>query len=182
MLGGLEPIIIFNFTKAVPQVQSVVSTIPVVSTFVDKIGLIVLPIYLSDEITGLFIDTQSKKVSIQTDVETLTSGAEPTSTQKGLSNTITVNLKARNDSIGIMLLSALIDQVFERVTSKEYSVTYFNGAVTVFEGLLQDFSIDESAENDMFNITLEINRGGSGTQPKAAVPQVPKTTGATPTL
>lgn len=180
MLGGISPVIIFNFTKAFPQIQSTFSTIPVVSTFVDKVGLVSLYVYLSEELTGLFIDTQSKNVDIQTDVETLSNGEEPQATQKGLANIVRVSLKARNDSIGIMLLSALIDQVFERVTSKEYSVTYFNGAVTVFEGLLQSFSIEESSENDLFQVSFEIHGGGTKTKPGASVPKVAKVTGAAP--
>lgn len=182
MLGGIDPVIIFNFTKAVPQVQSAISTIPVVSTLVNKIGLIALPIYLSKELTGLVIDTQSKKVDIETNIETLTNGEKPEATQKGLSSIVNVTLKCRNDSIGVMLISALIDQVFEKVTSKEYSMTYFNGAITVFEGLLQEYSVEESAENDLFQITLAIQRGGNSTQTKPPVVQVAKSTGATPTL
>jgi hypothetical protein len=60
------------------------------------------------------------------------------------------------DSIGISLFSALADLIFPKVTSKEYSITYLHGAVTVFAGLLHSFSITQKANTTCYNITLEL--------------------------
>ena len=177
MLNGIDPIILFNFKKLTPAVQSVISKVPVLASVVETIDLPVLPIYLSERLTGIYIDSESKSIDIETNVETLASGDTPTTSQRGLQSTIKIEMVASKDSIGVSLFAAMADLIFPKVTSKEYSITYLHGAVTVFAGLLHSFSITQNSNNDLYNITLELIKPSAG---KLSVPIVSKITGATP--
>lgn len=180
MLNGIDPIIIFNFSKLTPDLQESVANIPVISSIVEKVGLPPIPIYLSERLTGLYIEAEDKNIDIETTTETLSNGEEPQVNQKGINSTIRVNLVASRNSIGMTLLAALADRVFEKVTSKEYSITYLHGAVTVFGGLLKSFSISQNSENDLYNISIELSRSTIKTQEPATIPTVEKVTGALP--
>jgi hypothetical protein len=178
MLNGLDPIIIFNFKKNTP-IGAALSKIPVVADVIAAIDLPVIPIYLSEKLTGICIDAESKSIEIDTNVDTLSSGGDPNVTQKGLSSTVKIEMIASRDSIGVALFGAMADLVFPKVTSKEYSITYLHGAVTVFAGLLHSFSINQQAENDLYRISLELIKPSTETK-KPVVPSVGKVTGATP--
>lgn len=182
MLNGLYPIIIFNFSKSSKSVQDTVAKIPIVADIVSKIGLPPIPIYLDEKLTGLAIASEEKSVEIQSSTETTTDGAAPTVDQKGISSTVIVNLEASNDSLGMILFSALADQVFEKVTAKEYSVTYLSGGVTLFNGLLNRFNISQGNNQTKFYITLELIRTTNQTKQKSTIPVVPGATGEVSTL
>lgn len=187
MLDGIDPVIIFQFKKKAdptfigPQPQSVLAKIPILSdipTFVEEPPI---PIYLSENITGLFIEADSKSIDANTDIETKADGKAPDVTQKGLSSTVKVELIATKESIGVTLISAMMDQIFDKLSSKEYSVTYLHGAVTVFRGLIHSFSIDQEAGTDKYRISLEISRGSTKTpKEENKIIEVPKAPGATP--
>lgn len=187
MLNGLEPVIIFQFKKKVdstfigPQQQTLIERIPIISqipTFVEEPPI---PIYLSSKLTGLFIDAETKSIDANTDMETKTDGTAPDVQQKGLASTVKVELRASKNSIGVTLISAMLDQIFDKLTSKEYSITYLHGAITIFRGLIHSFSISQEANTDLYLISLELSRGSTKT-PKPEEPQitVQKSTGLVP--
>lgn len=178
MLNGLDPIIIFQFSKLTPAQSASLAKIPIVSSIVSSIGLPPIPIYLSETLTGLFIDTEEKNVDIETQTDTLTDGSAPQVQQKGVNSTIKVTLKANKDSIGLTLLSAMVDIIFSKVTSKEYSIIYLHGPITVFNGLLHSFSVSQNADTDIEDITFEIDN--IGVPAKTPVPVVSKVTGSVP--
>lgn len=177
MLNGLDPIILFNFYKASPTVLQSLSKIPLAADIVDTIGLPPIPVYLSEKLTGLYIDNEDKNIDIETVTETLTSGGAPVVHQKGLNSTVRIDLVASRNSLGVTLLSAMADLIFQKVTSKEYSITYLHGAITVFGGLLHSFSINQNTNNDLYNITIELSRSGIQTQSPIKVPVVPGISG-----
>jgi hypothetical protein len=164
MLNGIDPIIIFNFKKKISAesaagfVGPTQPKIPIVASIENLIDLPVIPIYLSEKLTGIYIDSESKTLDIDTSTDTASDGSDPNVNQKGISNIVKIEMVASRDSIGVFLFSALSDLIFPLVTSKEYSITYLHGAVTVFGGLLHSFSINQQAENDLYNITLELIR------------------------
>lgn len=181
MLNGIDPIILFNFFKVLtPDEVASISKIPIVSSVYDKIGLPPIPIYLSEKLTGLLIDSEDKSIDIETTVETLPNGTDPKVTQKGINSTVKINIVAVKESIGMTLLSALADLIFAKVTSREYSITYLHGAVTVFGGLLHSFSINQNAEDTKYNITIELSRSTVKTIQPVAPPFVNKLVGAVP--
>ena len=165
MLGGLDPIILFNFNQKFPSATDTASTggIPIVSDIVDSFPLPPIPIYLSESLTGLFVDSEEKSVDVETEVSTVRDGKTPVISQKGLGTIVKINMVSNRESLGVALLSALIDRVFEKVTSKEYSISYLHGPIVVFGGLLHSFNISQNADDTRLNITMEIVRQVSDT-------------------
>lgn len=177
MLNGVAPLLIFNFKKLVPQLS--ISSIPLLAEDGASIPLIPIPVYLDEKLTGVIVSSQNKNIDIRTDAETLPDGDKPRVEQKGLNSSITVTLKANSESIGLNVILALMDQIFEKVTSQEYSVTYINKAVTVFGGLLDSFSVNESENSNEYTITMVISKvTGSSTVEKVAPTVLPKLSNA----
>jgi hypothetical protein len=173
MLNGIDPVFIFNFSKLVPDVGAALGDIPIVSKLNLNVPLPPIPIYLSEKLTGIYIDSEDKNVDVETSTETLATGATPVINQKGINSTVRINMFANKNSIGMTLLSAMIDLIYDKVTSKEYSIYYFHGPITVFGGLLHSFSISQNSTNELYNITLELTRSTiKATTEKAKIPSV----------
>jgi hypothetical protein len=181
MLNCIAPILIFNFKKLAPSFLQNINSIPLLAENNITIPLIPIPIYLSETLTGIYIDSESKNIDIETKAQTLPSGATPSAKQRGLNSVININMVASSDSVGLSVLMAMSDLIFQKVTSQEYSVTYIHKAVTVFGGLLESFSAQQSRENNLYNISLQLSKAtGGSTIEKAAPLTVSKSTGALP--
>ncbi len=181
MLGGLDPIILFQFGKVFSGSFGLLTKIPITS---DENSTVILlppiPIYLSESLTGIYIDSEDKNVDIETDTQTKTDGGTPDVTQKGLSSTVSINLVGKKDSLGLTLLSSLIDILFEKVTSREYSISYLHGPTTIFGALLHSYSVNQNATNELLTMKIELTKGNKN---PSLVPQVtnnPAIRGLTP--
>lgn len=160
MLNGKDPVLIIQLSKLAPSVGALLAEkIPSAARVPTLIEQPPIPIYLSEELTGIFIDSEDKNVDISSDVETMTDGSEPQINQKGIGSSVTVTMKGKKSSVGLSLLSAVIDLVFEKVTSKEYAITYMHGATTIFRGSLLGYQVNQNAGNDLLSITLQISKG-----------------------
>jgi hypothetical protein len=62
----------------------------------------------------------------------------------------------------------LIELILDKTSSKEYEVTYVNGAITVFGGLIHGFSYEQGRNDDLIRIKLDLSRGA----PKKTVVEV----------
>jgi len=181
MLGGIDPVIIFQFSKlAGTSFAEQILKIPLVSEIPDVVAQPPIPIYLSESLTGLFIDTEDKNVDTEVDIQTKTDGSEPAVEQKGVSSTVSINLQGRKDSLGIALLSAMIDLAFDKVTSKEYAITYLHGATTIFRGMIKSYSVNQSATTNLLTIKIELTKGAKQPQKKQTIVVVPAQTGGIP--
>lgn len=186
MLNGLDPIIIFQFAKNVdpnfvgPQPESALAKIPIISSIPTVIEAPPIPIYLSQTLTGLAIDSESKNIDMQTDVETKTDGSTADANQKGLNDVVKINLKANKNSLGLKLLLAMSNLILDKVTSKEYAITYMHDAVTVFRGLLHSFAVDQDSNSELLFITIELAKGAKTPQKPSGVPVVGRTEGVLP--
>lgn len=180
MLGGSQPVVIFQFSKLASSVGDSIAKIPVISQIPTLVEMPPVPIYLSEELTGLFIDSEDKSVDIDTDVETLSNGSDPNVNQKGISSIVKIQLKGKKDSIGLSLLSAMIDLLFDKVTSKEYAITYLHGATTVFRGVLHSYTAQQSSDNDLLIISMELSKGSKTPQKPPGIPAVPGQVGTLP--
>jgi hypothetical protein len=174
MLNGIAPIIIFNFSKSLTSDVSnligygLAGGIPLLQTYASKIPFPPIPLYLDEKLTGLYIENEQKNIDVQTNPATLPDGKQPDVTQKGLNSTVTINLTASRSSVGLTILMALSDQIFQKVTSKEYSITYISGSMTIFDGLLEQFSVTQSRDNSLYNISIVLSKSNSNSTIEAA--------------
>lgn len=179
MLNGKDPVIIIQFKNKLPSVSAALAKIPMLAEKTSFVEQPPIPIYLSQAVTGLYIDSSAKNVDAETSTETKTDGTPPDIKQKGINNSVTVNLLASQDSTGVTLLTALLDVIYKKLTSQEYQITYLNGPITVFGGLLNGFSVDESSDEDVFRISISLSKGAENTPTKEeSIPDVEKLDGA----
>lgn len=184
MLGGFDPIILFQWYKLTPDQKATLSKVPILSKVVNTFELPPIPIYLSENLTGLIVESEEKHIDIETHTETLSDGEDPIVNQKALNSVVVINMKASRESVGLTLLMAMADLILPKVTSKEYAITYLNDSVTVFGGLLNSFSVSQNSYDNLYSIKLELSKSNAKT-PTAAKKQnqivtVPAVEGTTP--
>lgn len=215
MLNGIDPLILFQFSTlqkqdpTKPPVKTCECTYKDGKTSVTLrdvtanqntlVPLPPIPIYLSEQLTGLFVDTENKNIDIDTTLDPLVDGSPLLVNQKALGSVLTVNLIGKKNSIGLSLFLAFTELLLDKLVSKQYAVTYINGAMTVFGGLIHGFSIDQNSNDDLIRIKLDISKGGkksnsvqvnptsdainlnTGFQPSAPVGGPPSTSTSIPT-
>ena len=174
MLGGLSPVIIFQLKEVVQDEGFLDFDIPVVSDVENFIESQPIPVYLDPDLTGIFIDTEDKNVDIETNFTTKNSGGEHEVDQRGINSSVSINMIANRDSIGLILLSSLIDKVFNKVTSNEYAVSYLNGATTIFRGKIDSCQVKQNASDNKLSIQLIISIGEKAPKVVNGVPTVPR--------
>ncbi len=173
MLGGIDPVIIFHLKKRVPSVADATTAIPVVAQEPTLIPLPPIPVYLSEKLFNIAIGGTSKSVDIETDTETKTDGTSPDVNQKGIQSSVEVAITGKQDSIALTLLSALIDQVYEKASSKEYAISFLYGATTIFQSVLHSFSAETIEGTDKLEIKIKLSKGDKNPTKPAGVPSVP---------
>lgn len=178
MLNGLDPIIIFNFKKVLPSFGELIKTIPLATKNPSTIDLPLIPIYLSEALTGVSVDTEEKNMDADTTILATADGTTPIVTQRPITSTLKINLIANQNSIAVALFTALSDLIFPKLTAKEYSITYLHRSVTIFQGLLHTFSIQQDGNATLYRIAFELVIPPP--EKKALIPEVPKITGAVP--
>lgn len=180
MLGGLDPVIIFQFSKLASALSPTVAKIPVISKIPTVIDMPPIPIYLSEQLFNISIIGTGKSIDIETDTETLTNGQTPDVNQKGLQSSVEVNIEGKANSVALTLLSSLIDVVYEKASSKEYSISFMYGATTIFRGVLHTYSAETIEGTDKLAIKFSISKGSKNPTKPAEVTAVPGSTGLLP--
>jgi hypothetical protein len=127
-LGGLAPIIIFNFFKEI----SILGT---------KIPLIPIPLYLDERITGLQLDDYDRDITI----DVMRDGVSAFERVSG--DVVNLKFRMKKDNIVLTALTALIDRVMktfdEQIESKfdntNYGLTIFYDNIFILDASLERF-------------------------------------------
>jgi hypothetical protein len=164
MLNGVAPILIFTFPPALGiDFSKILGGIPLIGSALSDIGIPV-PIYLDEGLTGIYIESESHSLDIDTDItpkyEQNIAGLTTTTlvNQTGLNNLVTVNMLASKDSLILTVLLALSDMVFSRVTSGKYKIHYINKGTVVFGALLHSFQTSTNSEDTLLKITMQLQK------------------------
>lgn len=184
MLNGLAPVIIFCFPLVPkgPNINTFVGP-PVPLTLTDEVIKalgVPIPIYLDEKLTGVYVDSETKNIDIETTVEAKLENGTPDISQRGLDSVVSVTMKANKGSVVLTAFLALCDLAFQKVASQEYRVSYFNGATSIFNGLLHGFGTSTDADSDLMTITLQISKANQKITPVSTTSVLPKITGAIP--
>lgn len=162
MLGGIAPILIFTFPQLPKPSPS--AGIPVVAkSFFDKLAQnvgIPIPIYLDERATGIYIESESKSLAIDTVPEQrYDDTAKATITyQRSVQNDVTINMVAKRDSILLSVFLAMNDVIFKKVVAESYNVAYLNGPTVILNGLLQGFSANTGTDDDLIRLSLHLSK------------------------
>lgn len=165
MLNGIAPIVIFTFPPILGiDLSKFLSGIPLIGGSLGNVG-IPIPVYLDENLTGIYIESESKSIDIDTDITpkyiTAPGGAVTSTTlvnQSGINNLVTVNMIASRDSLILTVLLALSDMVFDRIVSGKYSISYLNKSTLIFGGLLHSFQTSTTSDDTLIKITLQIQK------------------------
>lgn len=189
MLNGLNPLLIFQFKIKQSSPTTPGAKIPVKAEPKTFIDLPPIPFYFESNLTGIQVENQDKNIDIQTDTETVsepptdfepTATVEPEISQKGIQSNVTINLTANKNSILISSLSAVMDLIFTKVSSDQYSISYFNGSTSIFRARLQSYQVSENADNSLSSISIILTRGPVDAKKPVLIREVPATIGASP--
>ncbi len=184
MLNGLAPLLVIVIKQNPPETAF---GPPVPEGLLDLIG-IPIPIYLSEKLTGIYVDMETRSIDMTTKVEAstsknlLTQQVEPPQiTQQILDTQVTINLLASRDSILLMALLAIMEFIIPRAVSREYAIHYLNGPTAIFGGLLHRFATTVDPNTDLIRMELILSTAGKeAPSPKAPIAAVTKITGAVP--
>ena len=138
---------------------------PVLLFFLDGSNVPV-PFYLSEKLTGVYVDTERNSLSIATD----TIGTKETKgdasnlgdlqvQQKGETQSVDISMVARRDNMGLNILLPLLKTIYDGLMAKrDYKIAYFNQNILIFNAKLSNFSTDQHRTDDLMtiSITLEI--------------------------
>jgi hypothetical protein len=163
MLGGIAPILIFTFPPSLGiDLTKLLGGIPLIGDTLADIGL-PIPIYLDENLTGIYIESESKALDIDTDIVPVyrTNGSVSNYiNQQGINNLVTVNMIANRDSLILSVLLALNDMVFSKLVSGKYKLSYINGPTLIFGGLLHSFNVSANSDDTLLKITMQIQKNG----------------------
>lgn len=158
MLGlDVDPILIVYLPAGLPdRAKNALAGIPVLD---DVLGAgFPVPIYLSEELTGIVVDADSKGIDLDLDVTGTADGGKPIVKQNALDSTVTINLEANKESIFLGVFLALADQIFQRAVAGTYSISYLNGPTTVFNALVKAITVTNDAGTDKMSISITLSK------------------------
>ncbi len=165
MLNGVAPILIFTIPPTLGiDLSKTLKGIPLIGSSLTNVG-IPIPLYLDENLTGVYIESESKSIDIDTDITPkyiVTPGSTIQSTtfvnQSGINNLVTVNMIASRDSLFLSVLLSMIDIIFAQLVSVKYSITYLNQNTVIFGGLLHSFQTTGSSSDTLLKITMQIQK------------------------
>lgn len=161
MLGGVAPILIFTFPPTLGiNLGKLLGGIPVIGDGLSEVG-VPIPIYLDENLTGIYIESESKSLDIDTDIVPVyrTNGSVSNFiNQSGINNLVTVNMIASKDSVILSVLLALNDMIFSKLVSGKYKLSYINGTTLIFGGLLHSFNVNASSDDTLLKISMQIQK------------------------
>lgn len=176
MLNGLAPLFVYHMHEAPKTAQNLVAGIPEVGDFLLKNIGVPIPLYLDEQLTGIYVTNESTSIEIKTDFEGTKSGKPPTKLERPLGNTVSVEMLGRRDSLVLAVLIALSDVAFQRAVAGKYGLTYLNGPTAVFGGTLASFAANTNRNDTLVRVTLQISKPASTPQ-LADIPIAQKVSG-----
>lgn len=186
MLNGVEPLIIITLKNK--GILDFFGPDSLIGSVVDAIGL-PIPIYLSERLTGIYIDNESRSIDVNTEVNALTEmdpltaeRKDPDVKQTAVDSHLTINLLASKDSIILTAFVALMDLIVKRLVSQEYEIHYLNGPSVIFGARLARFASHVEHNTDLIRMELTLSTASkaSNPTPKTPIPALEKVTGSIP--
>lgn len=182
MLNGVDPIIIFHFYNK--GAIDFLADIPFASAVTELVG-VPIPIYLSEKLTGIYVDTETRGIDVVTKVDPTTEKdpltlqvLPPQVSQTALDASVSVSMFASRDSIMLTAIIAMAEMILARLVTQEYGISYINGSTVIFNGFLHRFQTNINRNDDLVRIDLTLSNAKKDTPtPKVGPVPVPKVSG-----
>lgn len=189
MLNGVDPLLIITLkNKGIFDFFGPESATPGFGDVLfDAIGL-PIPIYLSEKLTGIYVDSETRGIDVNTRVDPLTTKdpvtqevEPPQISQTSADSQVSVNLLARDDCILLTAILALMDLIVDRLVTSEYSITYINKSTVIFGALLHRFATSTSKNDNLVRMELVLSTAAKeAPTAKAPAQAISKVAGAVP--
>ena len=146
MIGGLSPVIVFTFPD---------------SGLLSFVGLpTVIPIYLSEDVTGVMSDNAEEAIKIETQV------FKNLAYQRKVNQSVTLTFRVIKDNVVASTLISLMSKIYELVNSQNteaqalikgetgngYFITIYYDSTFMFKGYLADYRKVTIPETNQFEI------------------------------
>ena len=130
-----------------------------------KVDGVPVPIYLSEELTGLCVDSESDSLTISSDyIPVLDSqkkdeaGMPIKVQQRGETQQAKIALKANKNAIGLNILLPLLKSILSLIfAKKEYRIAYLNQNVLIFNARLNSYSMDPGSNDTLVKIEITLD-------------------------
>lgn len=140
MFNGLSPLIVFYMPRGENNLLPAV-----------------IPLYLDAKRTGVYLDSDSKELSISNDSVVDVKNNQLKLVQKGLTNSVDFILKARADSTGLNILLMMSDEIYAlTMKNKDYKIAYFNQNILLFNAKLGHFKIEPEGNTNLVRIAVAL--------------------------
>lgn len=160
MLGGIDPILVFTFASinANATANSAISAVPLIGdAILENLG-VPIPLYLSEKLTGISVDTESIDITVDSNVQLNKVNNEAIVDQKGLNSILTVNMISTKSSLVLAALVAFTDVIFSRLVSKSAKISYIHGSTIVLNALLHSFTMRQREGSDLVDVVLQLEK------------------------
>lgn len=144
-------------------IANTLSGIPIIGDAASSLlGGIPIPIYLSESLTGIVIESESRSMDINAAVNGFADGSAPDLKQSPLNNEVNLNLLAEADNVILAVLLTMFDTIFQRLANQKYTLTYLNGPTTVFGGKLMGVNVTQGENDNLLRISIRISKANQG--------------------
>jgi hypothetical protein len=185
MLNGVDPLLVIVLKNK--GVIDFFGADSLLGSAVSAIGL-PIPIYLSERLTGVYVDSETRGIDVTTKIEPVTTKdaitqevEPPQVSQTSTDSQVSINMVARNDCILLTAILALMDLIVDRLVSGEYAIHYINGPTVIFGALLHRFGTSVSKNDNLVRMELVLSTAAKESPtPKAPVTAISKVAAAVP--
>lgn len=186
ILDKVDPLIIFKFAVDDPSFYDAYSQangIPVVGSVLGDIllaaGGIPIPLYLSEQLSGIVIDSVSNSYDIDTSVEGINKATNLDISQRVIDSTTTVVMTCNNkDSLVLSAILAFMDLIIRKAVSRAYTISFISGSTILLDALLKSFNTSMNSDSELVTITMVLSKVNG--KPDKVFTSIPNTVGTSP--
>lgn len=140
-----------------------------------------VPVYLSEEITGLCVDSESDSLNISTDFipvlnEQGTEAGTVKVQQRGETQSVSITLIGNKNSIGLNIILPMLKSIFSKVfAGLDYKIAYFHQNVLIFNARLASYQMTPGSNDTKVSLTLNLEVVPENSEKKEPVTKVAHT-------
>lgn len=186
ILNKVDPLIIFkfaiddfNFYDAYSQANGIPVVGGALANIIALAGGIPIPIYLSEKLSGIVVDSVSAAFDIDTAVEGINKATNLDISQRVIDSTVNIAMTCNSkDSLVLQAIIAFMDIIIRKAVSRAYTISFISGSTIILDGLLKSFNTNMTADSELVTINMTISKVNA--KPEIVYSTVVPVTGAVP--
>lgn len=121
-----------------------------------------VPLYLSEEATGLCVESETDSLNISTDFipvlnEQGTEAGTVKVQQRGETQNVSITLIGNKNSIGLNIILPMLKSIFSKVfAGLDYKIAYFHQNVLIFNARLASYQMTPGSNDTKVSLTLNL--------------------------